>query len=157
MATKPTLKSLAQRSPLKSSAFGGNINSKYGVFIRGDKQLINKLNKLDKTLPLAALDGLKRSLLIIEAEAVRMVTDGYFKPAVDTGTLRRSITHQVTQFSLVRSEGVVGLNLFYAIYVHEGTIYVEARPFLVDALKNKQVIVKMLIAKAFKDQIKRVV
>lgn len=156
MAAKPTLKSLAQRGGLRSTGFGGALAAKNGVFIQGDKQMISKLTRLEKTMPLAGLDGIKRALLIIEAEAVRLVTSGYFKPAVDTGRMRRSITHKITNFTPTLAEGVVGLNVFYAIYVHEGTIYMEARPFLTDALKNKQAIVQAILVDAFRDQIRSV-
>lgn len=133
-----------------SPGFRGSISARNGVFIRGDRLLINKLNRLDKIMPLKALDGLTKALLIIEAEAVRLVTSGYFAPAVDTGRMRRAITHTITRFDTNVAEGVVGLNVFYAIYVHEGTIFMEGRPFLIDALKNKQAIVQVILVDTFK-------
>jgi hypothetical protein len=54
---------------------------------------------------------------------------------VDTGRLRSSITWRIE----VDSGGVVGFvgtNVEYAVYVHEGTIYMAARPFLVDGLED---------------------
>lgn len=54
---------------------------------------------------------------------------------VDTGNLRGSITSEIRQTSsgLI---GRVGTNVPYAIYVHEGTKYQAAQPFLRDALKD---------------------
>ena len=127
-----------------SAGFGGSAVLKTGVFIRGDKQLITKLNKLNKNVPRVTLDAMTRVLLIVEAEAVRLVTSGYYRPAIDTGHMRRSITHRITNFNPGIIEGVVGLNVFYAIYVHEGTIYMEKRPFLTDALKNKQAVIQAI-------------
>ena len=58
-------------------------------------------------------------------EAVGMQAEGFAKneltttdpKRVDTGLLRNSITHQVMDNNSV----LVGTNVFYAIYVHEGT------------------------------------
>ena len=54
---------------------------------------------------------------------------------VDTGNLRGSITSGIRQTGsgLI---GRVGTNVPYAIYVHEGTKYQAAQPFLRDALKD---------------------
>lgn len=52
---------------------------------------------------------------------------------VDTGRLRSSITWRIE----VDAQGVVaivGTNVEYAIYVHEGTRYMNGRPFLVEGL-----------------------
>lgn len=53
---------------------------------------------------------------------------------VDTGRLRSSITWRLEteSGSLV---AYVGTNVEYAIFVHEGTRYMEGRPFLVDGLE----------------------
>jgi len=150
MPSVPSLKSLSKLGALRSGGFGGGLGARNGVFVRGAAPLIAKFNMMSKIAPIKALDGMTRALLIIEAEAVRLVSRGYYAPAVDTGLLRRSITHQITNFSPNVVEGVVGLNLSYAIYVHEGTIFMEMRPFLVDALKNKQVQVQAILVDAFK-------
>jgi HK97 gp10 family phage protein len=52
---------------------------------------------------------------------------------VDTGNLRASITFEIQQqgSDLI---GRVGTNVPYARYVHDGTKYMRARPFLRDAL-----------------------
>ncbi len=149
-----SLKQVANFGGRRSSGFGGSIAQKNGVFIRGDQALIRKFTLLNKIMPLKALDGMTKALLIIEAEAVRLVTSGYFQPAVDTGRMRRAITHSITRFDANVVEGVVGLNVFYAIYVHEGTIHVEARPFLTDALKNKQAIIQAILVDTFKGGLK---
>lgn len=54
---------------------------------------------------------------------------------VDTGRLRSSITWWLTDDG-GNVEGWVGTNVEYAIYVHEGTIYMVGRPFLVDGLED---------------------
>lgn len=54
---------------------------------------------------------------------------------VDTGRLRGSINWRIE----VDSQGVVaiiGTNVEYAIYVHEGTRYMAGRPFLLEGLRQ---------------------
>ena len=50
---------------------------------------------------------------------------------VKTGTLRRSLTSRVEG-----TRGYVGSNLEYAPHVHEGTRYMEARPFIQEAIDD---------------------
>jgi len=62
---------------------------------------------------------------VVEREAKRLAP-------VRTGTLRRSVTSRVGESgNVVR----VGTNLRYAPFVHFGTRYMRARPFLEDALE----------------------
>lgn len=54
---------------------------------------------------------------------------------VDTGRLRSSITWRME----IDSDGlvaIVGTNVEYAIYVHEGTRYMAGRPFLLEGLRQ---------------------
>lgn len=56
---------------------------------------------------------------------------------VDTGRLRSSITTGVFQVPYDPYLAVrVGTDVEYATYVHEGTRYVGARPFLEDAMRE---------------------
>lgn len=75
----------------------------------------------------AVQDGhelIQRVVLTVEAQAKRVTP-------VDTGTLRRSITSR----TLTRTQGVVGTNVSYGRYVHEGTRRMPGRPFLRQGLE----------------------
>ena len=54
---------------------------------------------------------------------------------IDTGNLRNSITHEVSE-----SENAVyvGTNVEYALYVHEGTSRMEANRFLTNAVDRNR-------------------
>lgn len=54
---------------------------------------------------------------------------------VDTGRLRGSINWRIETDSkgLV---AIIGTNVSYAIYVHEGTRYMAGRPFLLEGLRQ---------------------
>lgn len=53
---------------------------------------------------------------------------------VDTGRLRSSITWRI-ETDAKGLVGIVGTSVEYAVFVHEGTRYMEGRPFLVDGLE----------------------
>lgn len=54
---------------------------------------------------------------------------------VDTGRLRADIGTKLKQREL---EGVVYSNISYSVYVHEGTRYMKARPYLLNAIKGEE-------------------
>lgn len=67
-----------------------------------------------------------------EADVVRYMTE---KDIVDTGRLRGSITHQVSQGG---KSVVVGTNVEYAQYVELGTSRQKARPYLRNTITKNQ-------------------
>lgn len=56
------------------------------------------------------------------------------KPGYVGGRLRSSINWRI-ELEGDELVGIIGTNVEYAIYVHEGTRYMAARPFLVDGLQ----------------------
>ena len=72
------------------------------------------------------LDVLQDIGLLVEGEAKR-------NAPVRTGTLRRSITNRVEG-----NAAYVGSAVEYARYVHEGTKYMAAQPFIQDAIDNSR-------------------
>ncbi len=88
--------------------------AEWAVEIRGLDEL---RRRLDPALIGQALErALERSALVMQSEAKRQITQ---MGAVDTGRLRASITHRLEGEGQGRF-AVVGTNVFYAPYVHEG-------------------------------------
>ena len=80
----------------------------------------------------------KNSAIARALEAVGLQAEGYAKlelentpRRVDTGRLRASIAHTAK-----RETAYVGTNVEYAIYVHEGTMKMEANQFLRNAVEK---------------------
>lgn len=71
--------------------------------------VINLEKVINKLLPETIEKGLEKACQIVENEAKQ-------KCPVNDGTLRASITHKIENKS-----GIIGSNLEYAVYVHEGT------------------------------------
>ena len=126
--------------PIVSRKFSGTAGMKSGIFVPKSElfQYQAKMAKLGTKAALTAYDVMARAVLMVEAEAKKLMTYDYYRKAVDSGRLRGTVTGQVVSFTAMEAEGKVGTNVYYGIYVHEGTKWMEERPFLVDALKNKR-------------------
>lgn len=70
-------------------------------------------------------------------EAIGIEAEGDAKELcpVDTGRLRNSITHTIDSGD---NTAVIGTNVEYAEYVHQGTSRQKAQPFLTDAVTRNQ-------------------
>ena len=77
-----------------------------------NRQVLINLNAfILNTFPREVKKGLEKACQLVENEAKKNCP-------VDDGILRASLTHEVAEDA---SEGVVGTNVEYAPYVHEGT------------------------------------
>lgn len=79
--------------------------------------------------------AMNRIVLTVERAAKK-------RTPVDTGTLRRSITHRVESSG---ERGVVGTNIEYSRFVHEGTSRMRARPYLEEGLRDSDGEIKRII------------
>lgn len=114
-----------------------------------DVELKLDLGKAMKVLQPQVVAGMERACLWVEGTVKRSFTfNGPSKPgeppAVDTGRLRSSITHDVK----VEGDeviGLVGTATEYGLYLELGTNKMAARPFLRPAVfNNKDEIIKQL-------------
>lgn len=74
---------------------------------------------------------------------------------VDTGRLFDSITAQVNRINASYYQTVVGTDVPYAIYVHEGTYKLKGRPFITDGLAAGKGEIEKAIRKAIRDGMNR--
>lgn len=109
--------------------------------IRGDEsvQLIIKENNVQVVTE--AID----SALTAAMEEIGLVAEGAAKRLcpVDTGRLRNSITHAF----VTDKEIVVGTNVEYAVYVHEGTSTRKGNRFLYDGVTRSASRFKSIVKK----------
>lgn len=118
--------------------------------------LARKLKQASDGVHREVLSAMKKAALDVEATAKEYCTPGsspydpmIFKTKVDDegdyrsgapfdiGNLRRSMYSEVRD-SNEEIHGYVGNTADYAVYVHEGTSKLQARPFLKDAVTAKQ-------------------
>ncbi len=85
-------------------------------------------SKLRQAVDVRIRNNMERAVLMVENDAKRFV-------AVDTGRLRSSITHEITE-SKNEIKGVVGTNVDYAIPQEYGTSKMAAHPYLRPSLKK---------------------
>jgi len=151
--------------PSVPKGFVGSAGAKFGFTVRGATSAIKRLQDYSNLSTSKVLVAVKKSLIMVEAEAIRLVAGGtYWKNPIDTRRMIGSVTNDLVAFSYVRIEGRVGTNVEYAIYVHQGTKNMKIgaenaggavgetgeRPFLTDALNNKKKEVIAMIIEAYK-------
>lgn len=71
---------------------------------------------------------------MLAAKALQVTNQAKQGCPVDTGRLRSSIRWSLGQDG-IGLFALVGTDVNYAIYVHNGTRYMAARPFLLDAMR----------------------
>ena len=136
--------------PSVAKKFRGTAGGSFGISVRNLSQVIRKIDAAGKKFERGIIIAANVIGIIVEAEAKRLVRNGYYRPAILTGTLRRNITHRRIKANPYEIAVEVGLSgVPYAIYVHEGTYFMERRPFLSDALANKKREILAVIRKAY--------
>lgn len=89
----------------------------------------------------APQSAMQKIVAVVEADAKR-------RAPVRTGNLRRSITGR----TLSPLRGVVGSNVHYARFVHDGTSRMRARPFITDAIAGQRLRIRDILVE-FGDEV----
>lgn len=85
----------------------------------------------------------------LEAVGIEAESDAARLCPVDTGRLRNSITHAVDEDD---KSAIIGTNVEYAEYVHNGTRHQAAQPFLTDAVNQNADKYRRVVEAAMKGQ-----
>jgi len=129
------------------------------------EELQQKLNNLKAgTIP-AIATAMEMAALNVEGESKKNCTPGqspYYRapysddndPHRDPVHMRDTIKGTVT-IAGNSVHGLVGTPKEYALFVHEGTTKMQARPFILDAIKAKDKDTRAILSKALEDAIKR--
>lgn len=96
---------------------------------------------IDDAIYKAKLEALEEIGMLVEAEAKQ-------RAVVDTGNLKRSITHVVNK-SEKEPFATIGTSVEYAEYVEKGTSKMKARPFLQPAIDEGKKQITAIVQKAF--------
>ena len=121
------------------------------------EELQTKLRNISLTMGPAIEKGMADATMNIEGKAKENCTPGqspYYKAPLITGTLRRSINSKVEQQGN-EIKGIVGADTDYAEDVHEGTSRMPPRPFILDAITEKETETIEFLTDAVKDGIRR--
>lgn len=129
------------------------------------EELQAKLRRIsDRQLP-AITAGMQQAVLNVEGQAKKNCTPGqspYAKaPYSDDRDPRREPPHmRDVMYSEVKVEGtavrgIVGNPKEYALPVHDGTSRMEARPYIMDAIHEKDRETRAILSKAVEDSLRR--
>lgn len=109
------------------TAKGTKITEKHAAAVAADNAYIeivqDNSHLVAQMLPTAIAKALESIGIVAEGHVIGYMTEHHI---VDTGRLRNSITHALQGDESV----IIGTNVEYARYVHEGTSRVTGRPFL---------------------------
>lgn len=113
----------------------------------GIKITITNIQQIKAAFDIAPVEMTRELNKAIQQSIFSITRDSKINTPVDTGRLRAS--HQ-TLFGLLKGE--VGTHVNYDFYVHYGTRYMKARPFLLQAVKSNET----KIDKFFTDAVQKV-
>jgi len=105
------------------------------------RKIIKVPQVINKNMP----DALKKAAFIVEGEAKKVTP-------VDTGRLRASIYTTVKSMS-----AIVQPKTNYALYVHQGTRRMTARPFMKEGMERSQSRIERIFGKSVKTSILKVI
>ena len=103
----------------------------FSIKILGRSKLVSHFSGIREKMKDTLADGMREAAFAVERAAKVQITTGRNR-AIKTGFLRASIA--VSSVLPFRATVVAGAR--YGIYVHEGTRYMRARPFLREGLKD---------------------
>jgi HK97 gp10 family phage protein len=121
------------------------------IKLLGLEALIEKFRDFKPKLTETLNAGMKEAAFAVERHGKLQITTGPNR-AIKTGYLRASIA--VASVLPYQAKVVVGAG--YGIYVHEGTRYMQARPFLAEGLKDAVPEIEKIFGKRFKTLIETV-
>jgi len=119
------------------------------IKIAGLSALQSKILTAPRRVGQAISKAIKKSAFVLEAESKKALTSGPTR-ALDTGTLRSQVT--VRQLSDIQA--TIYPLVDYAIYIHEGTYKMRARPWFNAAAKNSIGKIKTIFDNAIKKALK---
>lgn len=97
------------------------------------RRLQDNLQETAEAISVAAVEGVQAQMLWGYHD-VHGLPDNPHTEIVDTGRLFDSITGEVQRVRGFYYHVVVGTDVPYAVYVHEGTYKLKGRPFITDGL-----------------------
>lgn len=107
------------------------------IEVKGLDELVRKFGDLPNDLMKEISDAMRKSAFLVEAKAKPLTP-------VDTGRLRASIRPDYIR----PLEAAIAPHTEYAIYVHEGTRYMKARPFMKWGVKAAEGDIKKVFEEA---------
>lgn len=117
------------------------------VTLKGDRELIAKFEKLDRSMRGKVLEN------AVRAGALPIQNAAVIKAPIRFGTLRRSIHTEIVNASDTHAEAEIGTDLEYAPYQEFGTRKMAAHPYLRPAFDEESGNAQKEIAEALKAQL----
>lgn len=103
----------------------------FNIKLSGLSEILGGLESVKEGLADTLSQGMREAAFVVEGEAKKEITSGPNR-AIKTGFLRSSIG----VVSVSPYQAKIQAGAYYGVYVHEGTRYMRARPFLQAGLRD---------------------
>ncbi|KKN71739.1 hypothetical protein LCGC14_0418050 [marine sediment metagenome] len=120
------------------------------IQIKGLKELKVAMVRAPQIINKEVGRGIDQALVILQRRALIEAT---IEPRVKTGRLRSSHTIERDRGRL---QGSIGTRVFYAKFLHEGTRFMRARPWLNRAAKKEKSSIERVIQRSVNRALRRV-
>ena len=127
--------------------------SSISIEIKDEARLIQAFKQAPEKMARGIQDAILKAAVFTSGEVKKVITSGenMWKSPIDTGAMRRGIQmNQTGKFQAIITPSRLTP---YALHVHEGTRFMQARPFFEITARNR----KDPIAKFFNSEINAVV
>lgn len=126
------------------------------IRIKNKDKIISAFEKAPRLIGKRIDRAIKRSGVFVAGKTKEHITSGtdMWKPPIDTGAMRRGIAPSFAPLkATIRPSPITD----YAIFVHEGTRFMQERPFFTITAKREQVSVEKFFNKELAEAIKEIV
>ncbi len=118
------------------------------IQIEGAKELAQKWGAMSEDLKALAHDAFSKAGYVVEEQSKKLTP-------VDTGRLRGSINTSSRLTMKNEPHIVISPHTNYAVFVHEGTRFMPARPYMTQGYKNSERKIKSIMNKLLKDIVQK--
>jgi len=125
---------------------------KISLKMGGVDKVTRIFRKIEKNLESATYKAILQCSKLLVSEAKLILRKGKYR-AFKTGKLHDSVRFIIESHTSFLLESVIGTDVPYAVYVHEGTYLMDARPFLKLAFSRKEKMITKILLKAIREDL----
>lgn len=119
----------------------------YKLEIKNERKIINAFEQSPKIFIREVRNGIKKTGVFVQGEVKKTITagTGMWKSPIDTGQMRQGIGVRHSGLSTIIEPSKITP---YAVFVHEGTKFMRARPFFDITVKHKKKDIEKFLQKS---------
>lgn len=125
---------------------------KISLRLDGIDKVTRIIKRIEKNIESSTAKAIEQCSKLLVAEAKLILRRGKYR-AFRTGKLHDSVRYVIETHTSYLLESVIGSDVPYAVYVHEGTYLMDARPYLRLAFQRKEKMITKIMLKAIREDL----